>query len=88
MIQSLIGHHLMLTEEERSQLVEIIQRTTRGRSWEERLRMADAWAFMSSEVYRLAFLWGQQSHLPPEPQPPPQQLELPLQMADRVVIDR
>ena len=33
----------MLTEEERARLVEIIQRVTAGRSWEDRLRMAEAW---------------------------------------------
>lgn len=60
----------MLTEEERARLVEIIQRVTAGRSWEDRLRMAEAWGFMSSEVRRI---WAQQ------PQPLlslPTQLEL------------
>lgn len=51
----------MLTEEDRARLVEQIQRATADRTWEDRLRIAEAWDFMASEVRRLASLSGPQS---------------------------
>jgi len=66
----------MLTEEDRAQLVERIQRATAHRTWEERLQIAEAWEFMASEVRRLhASALLDRSQLAP---PPYQQLQLEL----------
>lgn len=58
----------MLTKEEEAELVEFIQRITATKSWEERIRIAEAWRFMSSEVHRMHDWWLRHSQQPQQRQ--------------------
>jgi len=66
----------MLTEEDRAQLVERIQRATAGRTWEDRMQIAEAWEFMASEIRRLSVEASRHPELPTPPPSQPRQLEM------------
>ena len=76
----------MLTKEDEAELVERIQRATAGRSWADRLLIAEAWQFMACEVFRMASFWSQRS--PPPPPLPGQPIQLELFRCDTAEIDR
>jgi hypothetical protein len=52
----------ILTEQDRAEIVETIQRCTAGMSESQKLLVAERWAWMASELRRAVSVWQPRQH--------------------------